>query len=176
MCIAVPAKMWEALLLTTQVAIIVFNVSLIGVLIRLRRGLVTTAAWLRQEMDCDELIDQLLEDEDALHTPVQSLTGACDSRRTMSVNGDDTVRMTDSTTVQERMIAPHRERLAALVAGGQARQYLGAVGQRLTADQIDAVSDEEIGRKVMENIFPEGLLETVFGNSKKREDISFAAS
>ena len=41
----------------------------------------------------------------------------------------------------------HRERLAALAVGGQARQYGPAIrGKSFTADQVDTLDDSEVGR------------------------------
>lgn len=77
-------------------------------------------------MDCDEIIDQMLADvpqavpepgnpaDTAQPSPAPNLQGTADNRR---------------------------GRLAALTAGGQARQYLG---KSLTVDQIDSMTDEEV--------------------------------
>jgi hypothetical protein len=98
--------------------------------IRLRRQLAivhTVALHVRSEaklfaraMNCDELVDQLLEEQ--LDTPV-------------------TVPPRDAGSGQAHKA--NRERLAALAAGGQARQYLG---KALTADQVDSMDDEEVER------------------------------
>ncbi|MCU7846372.1 MAG: hypothetical protein KZQ93_21260, partial [Candidatus Thiodiazotropha sp. (ex Monitilora ramsayi)] len=76
----------------------------------------------RETMDCDELIDGLLSEHDAVPA---------------AASGERVV------PDQEEPSRPalHRERLAALVAGGQARQCLG---KAFTVDQIDALDDAEV--------------------------------
>lgn len=111
--------MWEALLLVAQAAI--FGILVCGVYeyIRLRRRLVNTVTRLRQNMDCDALIDQLLEEEKP---------SAC----TAEVSTGDH---------ENSAVCHKRDRLAALAAGGKARQYLG---RAITAEQIDSTPDDEI--------------------------------
>jgi hypothetical protein len=74
-------------------------------------------------MDCDELIDKLLSDE------------ACSS----SVPGS--LSVPGSTSGQDSAVAQKRERLAAVVAGGQAERYLG---RAISLDQIDKLTHSEI--------------------------------
>lgn len=75
-------------------------------------------------MDMDELIDGLIDTsgESSKTSPVIAATPSSES----------------SPDIQN-----HRERIAALVAGGQAEQYLG---KALTTDQIDAMDNKEIER------------------------------
>ena len=121
--------MYEALLLVTQV--LVLGVLACGVFeyLRLRQRIVMAVTVLREKMDCDELIDQLLEQRDA---PV--------------IPSSESTRCAVPTTNGAAMpgTASKRDRLAALAAGGQVRQYLGVAAQRLTTDQIDSMGDEEI--------------------------------
>ena len=77
-------------------------------------------------MDCDELIDVLLSAQSA------------DDRAPLACSraSAGTSAMPDVQALRE-----HRERLTALVGGGQAKQYFGKV---FTVDQIDALDDAEI--------------------------------
>ena len=73
----------------------------------------------------DELIDELLE------TPEMSVTGSGLPASTVGVSEKDAQK--------------HRERLAALAAGGQAKQYgLVVKGAALTADQVDLLAEYEV--------------------------------
>lgn len=117
--------MWEALSLVTQVAI--FSILVFGVCeyIRLQRRLAIIVA----KMNCDELVDQLLADEGAPPLPPPAGTQPRDQAdRPQQTSVDDTA-------------ARKRERLAALAAGGRARQYLG---RAFAVEQIDAMNDDEI--------------------------------
>ena len=76
-------------------------------------------------MQMDELIDELLE------TPEMSVTGSGVPVSTVGVSEKDAQK--------------HRERLAALAAGGQAKQYgLVVKGTALTADQVDLLAEDEV--------------------------------
>ena len=76
-------------------------------------------------MQMDELIDELLE------TPEMSVTGSGVPVSTVVVSEKDAEK--------------HRERLAALAAGGQAKQYgLVVKGTALTADQVDLLAEDEV--------------------------------
>ena len=98
-------------------------------------------------MELDDIIDDLLEADSgavAKHdTTYQRRAGPETMTRSVSVGGEDT-GMTDTKYHQ------HRERLAALAAGGRARQYLG---KALSVDQVDNMEDEEVeklyGRTVL---------------------------
>lgn len=99
-------------------------------------------------MELDVLIDDLLEADDtgteyrhavAKHDTDtkyhQRRAGPCsETATTHRVGGEDTG--TTDTKYQQ-----HRERLAALAAGGRARQYLG---KALSVDQVDNMEEEEV--------------------------------
>jgi len=114
--------MWEVILLITQTAI--FGILLCGVYecVRQRRRIVI----LMRRMNCDELIDQLLEE----HVPEPG--GNAGSRGGLR---DEVISAGDNTVCYKR------NRLAALAAGGQARQYLG---KPMTVEQIVDAPDDEI--------------------------------
>ena len=93
-------------------------------------------------MDLDDIIDDLLDADDttsrqyhAVAKQTERRAGPCSetatTRHVVSVGGEDT-----GTTNKK-----HRERLAALCAGGRSRQYLG---KALSVDQIDNMEDEEV--------------------------------
>lgn len=114
---------WEALLccLVTScllVQLITFAVVAWAVLQYIRARRLT--ANLTRIMQMDELIDELLE------TPVVSGTGSA-----VSV----------SVSEKQPDAQKHREKLAALAAGGQARQYLG---KALTAEHVDSLAEDEV--------------------------------
>ena len=100
------------------------------VYIRLRQRVtkVNTLAQRTIKMNVDELLDQLSTD---------TAYRVCDQ---------PPVQKSDHVTAVQSVI-PHqvqchkRERLAALAAGGQAKQYLG---RNCTVDQIDDMADDEI--------------------------------
>lgn len=120
--------MWQALLLTLQLLILVV----------LGWGAYTYVSnfkkirhWIRHcisNMDCDELIDQLLEQE-AVTIP------KCEK------HDDGTTATTSQLPEGAEQHNKKRERLVALAAGGQARQYLG---KALSTDQIDSMPDVDI--------------------------------
>ena len=89
-------------------------------------------------MELDDIIDELLEADDTTSRQYQAVAKQTERRagletttRSVSVGGEDT-----GTTNKQ-----HRERLAALAAGGRARQYLG---KALSVDQVDNMEDEEV--------------------------------
>ena len=86
-------------------------------------------------MDLDEIIDDLLDADSgavAKHdTKYQRRTGH------ETAGGE----ATGTATTGQQMYQQHRERLAALCAGGRARQYLG---KALSVDQVDNMEDEEV--------------------------------
>ena len=83
-------------------------------------------------MELDEIIDDLLEaDSGAVAKHDTTYQRRAGPETTHSVGGEDT-GMTNKQ---------HRERLAALAAGGRARQYLG---KALSIDQVDNMEDEEV--------------------------------
>ena len=92
--------------------------------IRLRGQLGMFGRLIRRIMNSDELLDQLLEKAEPVDVQPPVLT-----RAPVEPNAD----------TQRRK----RDRLAALVAGGQARQYLG---KNLSTDQIDEMSEDEVDR------------------------------
>lgn len=93
--------------------------------IRRHIGEVCRPAYRSRAMDCDELIDELLSECDGA-------PAAAPGAATPSAQAPGPPSQSDTR---------RRERLAALVAGGQARQYLG---KAFTVDQIDALDDAEI--------------------------------
>lgn len=106
--------MCEALLfINSAVLFTLFGFVLYGfhIYIRLSRRLTHIA----KAMDCEELLDQLLLPEE------QEKPDACPPK--------------------ESPLPQHRARLAALVAGGSAKEY---IGKQLTLSQIDELSDDEV--------------------------------
>ena len=95
--------------------------------IRLRERLGMFGRRLIGVMNSDELLDQLLEK--AGPVDAQPSLVSVPTRAPVEPNVDN----------QQRK----RDRLAALAAGGQARQYLG---KNLSTDQIDEMSEDEVGR------------------------------
>ena len=86
-------------------------------------------------MELDDIIDDLLEaDSGAVAKHDTTYQRRAGPETTHSVGGEDTG--TTDTKYQQ-----HRERLAALAAGGRARQYLG---KALSVDQVDNMEDEEV--------------------------------
>ena len=84
-------------------------------------------------MDCDELIDELLSVQSADdRAPLACSRASARMAATQHVQGQE---------VCAQGLRKHRERLAALVGGGQAKQFLG---KAFTVDQIDALDDAEI--------------------------------
>lgn len=81
-------------------------------------------------MDINEVIDELLEADKA---------GPETMTRGVGVGGEAAGDGTSATTSPQS--SQHRERLAALVAGGRARQYLG---KPLSIDQIDHMEAAEV--------------------------------
>ena len=79
-----------------------------------------------RKMEMDELIDELLE------TPGEQL---------QNHTGPDSVPTHHRTKETCSEAQQHRDRLAALAAGGQAKAYLG---KALTSDQIDSLDDDEV--------------------------------
>lgn len=114
------AAMWEASALSSCLLFSLLTFAVVawaaGQYIRARRRLDKMASMLvgENQAKMDTLIDELLDDQPPAEPPAAS-DGA---------PGDDTGW-------------EHRERLAPLAAGGQARRYLG---KNLTAGQIDSLS------------------------------------
>lgn len=93
-------------------------------------------------MDLDEIIDDLLDatecggavaKHDTTSRQHQRRAGPETTTRSVSVRGE----ATDTGTTNNH----HRERLAALCAGGRARQYLG---KALSVDQVDNMEEGEV--------------------------------
>ena len=121
--------MWEALLFLTHVLILGVLACGVYEYVRLRRRVVislTRLLFCEQKMDCDELIEQLLDTSPGTDD-VSPASGTTSSRAADCIAD----------------ISRKRERLAALAAGGQAQKYLGTA-RRLTAEQIDVMDDDEI--------------------------------
>ena len=123
--------MWQALLLTLNTVLLLTILVVIGLglveYIRLKH----MVAHIRHRMDCDELIDQLIaEDTGAVCSPRmdQPTPGAIGTEQDSSAH---------SVTAQQRA------RLAAVVAGGQAREYLG---KQVTVADVEEMQEEEIAK------------------------------
>ncbi len=114
-------SMWEAILLTNQIIIFATLGWFAWQYIRLKRRVRTAL----RKMDCDELLDQLMDvgTTDAGTTPTSLPPG---DQRASGPRGDD-----------------KRQRLAALAAGGQTKQY---IGRQLTADEVDNMVDNDVER------------------------------
>ena len=88
------------------------------------------------EMDCDELIDELMSVAGAGAGLAEGAPPAA------------APAVTPDAPLEEERVQKHRERLAAIAAiaaGGQARQYgLVVRGKTFTADQIDTLDNTEI--------------------------------
>ena len=124
----------------TQLVVLVIIAWGVCTYVRLRRQLWNIKRRI-VNMELDDIIDDLLEADDtechavAKHdTTYQRRAGPETTTRSVSVGGEDT-GTTDTKYHQ------HRERLAALAAGGRARQYLG---KALSVDQVDNMDDEEV--------------------------------
>ena len=85
------------------------------------------------EMDCDELINELMSVAD----PQGADAGLAE--------GAPPAAAPPASPQEDERVQKHRERLAAIAAGGQAGQYgLVVRGKAFTADQIDALDNSEI--------------------------------
>ncbi len=86
-----------------------------------------------EDMQMDDLIDQLLDEERLDSVPRKDGIEAQDEFKANEGGG-----VTGTTS-------RHRERLAALVAGGQAKHYgLSVHGKTLTVDQVDSLDQGEV--------------------------------
>jgi hypothetical protein len=94
--------------------------------IRLKSRVVNTLTSIRVKMNCDELIDQLLE---------QKL------QPTVCSKSEDRVKTVPESVDKISACTEKRERLAALAAGGQIKQYLG---RSLTVDQVDDLPEDVV--------------------------------
>ena len=84
------------------------------------------------KMDCDELIDQLLQDNK------HPLRGEAE---TVAAPHPECTTREPTTSVLPEWPEKKRERLVALAAGGHAQQYLG---KQLSSEQIDKMADSDI--------------------------------
>ena len=82
-------------------------------------------------MELDDIIDGLLEVDTAGSASRTAATKSVARSASVAAEGD----------TKYLAVTQHRERLAALVAGGRARQYLG---KALSGDQVDSMDDEEV--------------------------------
>lgn len=131
--------MWEAQLLSICLEILIFAalVWVVSQYIRARRLVVYNlerVAAIQRIMQMDEVIDKLLQTEAAAASCQESA-----GQETASSRATDVAASMSPPPGQQ--VGAHRERLAALAAGGQARQYLG---KALTADQIDTLDEDEV--------------------------------
>ena len=115
----------------TQLVVLVILAWGVCTYVRLRRQLWNIKRRI-VNMELDDIIDDLLEaDSGAVAKHDTTYQRRAGPETTHSVGGEDT-----GTTNKQ-----HRERLAALAAGGRARQYLG---KALSIDQVDNMEDEEV--------------------------------
>lgn len=132
--------MWEAFLFGSFCLQLTLSMLIFAVVawaaceyIRVRRRVVNIARRLCSvNRKMDELIDELLEAEGAAGGAAQT------ESMTVPAPADPAGRahVVDASARQQ-----HRERLAALAAGGQAKQYLG---RAWTVEQIDSLSEDEV--------------------------------
>ena len=88
------------------------------------------------EMDCDELIDELMSVAD----PQGAGAGLAEGAQPAAAPA-----ATPDAPQEDERVQKHRERLAVIAAGGQAGQYGLVVREKaFTADQIDALDNSEI--------------------------------
>ena len=91
-----------------------------------------------RKMDCDILIDELMSVAD----PQGDRQGAGLAEEAPPAAAP---AATPDAPLEEERVQKHRERLAAIAAGGQAGQYgLVVRGKTFTADQIDTLDNTEI--------------------------------
>ena len=133
-------------LLVLTLVLLIIQLLVLGILawgvceyIRLRHLLCNIKR--RMTMDIDGVIDGLLEADDTSYhaeakhdTKYQRQAGP---ERTHGGGGE----ATGTATTSQQVVQQHWERLAALVAGGRARQYLG---KALSVDQVDNMEEEEV--------------------------------
>ena len=133
--------MWEQTQLAIQIIqLAVFLVMILYVYninveyVRLKRIITHAISKLKlsltKKMDCDALIDQLLEEDTTTKTNTP-----CETTPLPKTQVTDLV----DKNLQEQK----RTRLAAIVAGGTAQKY---IGNRLTLAQLDVMSDDEISK------------------------------
>ena len=108
--------MWELVQTAAIFVILVLNVYSFVEYRKLRSFVAT----IIRKMDCDDVIDQLLSDDNAATAPPAAVVPV-------------------STEMQEQK----RGRLAAIVAGGSAKKYLG---KQLTLSQVDEMTDDEVSK------------------------------
>ena len=115
-------------MLVTHLVLLVFVVwCLRRVALHIRRA----RRFVIGEMDCDELIDKLMS--------------VADPQGAGLAEGAPPAAAPAATPEKEERVQKHRERLATVAAGGQARQYgLVVRGKTFTADQIDTLDNTEI--------------------------------
>lgn len=118
--------MWEVLLLVVLLINLGVTLHIFCDYIRLKRACAYAVTALRTKMDCDELIEQLMGREPANASPQEPASQAADAQP----GGHQDIQW-------------KRNRLAALAAGGRAMKFLG---RSLSADQIDTLGDDEIGK------------------------------
>ena len=117
-----------ALLLITQLLVLAILARGVCTYVRLPRQLRNIQ--LIMTMNCDDLIDELLEaDSGAVAKEIE--------RRA----GPETTHQASALATGTGTTSQHRERLAALAAGGRARQYLG---KPLSVDQVDKMDEKEL--------------------------------
>ena len=86
-------------------------------------------------MECDELINQLLDDAPSVPEPPPSPRHARGCHYETAGRGP--------AEAANRPEGGKRQRLAALAMGGQSKRY---IGKEISADQIDSLSDEDIDK------------------------------
>ena len=105
------------------------------VFITIRLGRYVTIA-----MECDELIDQLLDDAPLVPEPPARAVARRSHSDSHEHGGGGAG---EPANRQEGDRQGQRQRLAALAMGGQSKRY---IGKEISADQIDRLSDEDIDK------------------------------
>ena len=133
-------------LLVLTLVLLIIQLLVLGILvwgvceyIRLRHLLCNIKR--RMTMDIDGVIDGLLEaDDTSYHAEAKHDTKYQRQAGPEGTHGGDG-QATGTATTSQQVVQQHREWLAALAAGGRARQYLG---KALSVDQVDNMEEEEV--------------------------------
>lgn len=91
-------------------------------------------------MECDELIDQLLDDAPSVPEPPARAVARRSHLDSHEHGGGEAGEPANRTEGDRQ---GQRQRLAALAMGGQSKRYLG---KEMSADQIDHLSDEDVDK------------------------------
>ena len=123
--------MWEAVTTAVVFVILVLNIYIFSEYIRFKRIISKFSAAVVRNMDCDDVIDQLL---------------SLDSKTGSKADAKSTATKIDSQALgaERERLEQKRARLAAIVAGGTAEKYLGKSG--LTLSKVDEMTDAEVSK------------------------------